>query len=462
MSSCAGEAWHELALRRRIRTSLAAWAKFALAARGQRPAAHHLVLLSALESLERGDIYRLMVLMPPGSAKSTYASQLFPAWWLARHPDGALITASHTAALASHFGYKVRGLVDEHGGRLGVAMAHDARAADRFRTTAGGEYYAVGVLGAVTGRRADLIVIDDPIRSARHAASDTSRAALWEWFRADLTTRLKPQGKMALIMTRWHTEDLAAKLLEQGDWNSLRLPAIAEDGDFLGRPTGTPLWPEWEDEAALETKRTQLGEQTFAALFQQAPMRGGGRVFDVAKIGALDAAPAGMAVRAWDLAGTASTTADWTVGLRLVRDAECRYIVQDVRRERVEAADITALIRSVAQHDGRQVVIGLPRDPGQAGKFQIASLTKELAGFRLASTPETGPKVWRAVAIATQVNGGNLAITYGTWNTAFLDELACFPNGRHDDQVDALSRAFELLTEITEPARFADFPILAR
>ena len=273
----------ERRLRQAIRSSLTAWATYALASTEHIPAQHHLLMMDALERVSRGEIRRLMLLLPPGSAKSTYASKIFPAWWLSQHPTSAVIAACHTARLAEHFGRGVKRLLDEHSTRLGVKLRGDARATGRFMTQRGGEYFGIGVQGAVTGRRADLALIDDPIRSFADAESFSAREHLWEWFRSELVTRLKPQGRIILVMTRWHDDDLAGRLIERGGWTVLRLPALAEAGDLLGRAPGDALWPQWEDRAALEEKRALLGEKHFNALFQQSPMRDGGQLFDARK-----------------------------------------------------------------------------------------------------------------------------------------------------------------------------------
>jgi len=194
--------------RRTIRKDLKAWCTEALSRVDLRPAQHHELLLDKLEAVERGDIDRLMVLMPPGSAKSTYVSTLFPPWYLARHPDHAVVAASHTAELAERFGRRVRNIVNEHSATLGLELAADIQAAGQWETTQGGEYFAVGVLGAVTGRRADVVIIDDPVKSRLEADSETVRDRVWEWWKADLLTRLKPGAKIVQVMTRWHEDDV--------------------------------------------------------------------------------------------------------------------------------------------------------------------------------------------------------------------------------------------------------------
>jgi predicted phage terminase large subunit-like protein len=456
LPNSAGPARRERALRRRIRLSLEAWARFALAEQGQAPAAHHLIMLRALQALEDGQTRRLMLLLPPGSAKSTYASVLFPAWWMGRNPAGAVIAASHTAALAEHFGRGVRRLLDTHGARLNVFLRADSRAAARFQTESGAAYFATGVQGAVTGRRADLALIDDPVASFEDAASARRREQLWNWYRTELLTRLKPGGRIALVMTRWHGDDLAGRLMDQGGWTVIRLPALAEPGDLLGRAPGEALWPAWESEAEVLAKRDTLGARHFAAMFQQAPLPEAAAFFAVEALKFVDASPRGDAVRGWDLAaGTeAARDPDWTAGVLLVRDAEGGFVVDDVQRVRMGPAALGPFIRRVAEQDGGAVAISLPRDPGQAGLHQAMDLTRQLAGFAVRATPESGAKTARARGVAAQIEAGHVSLRRAPWNRAFIEELTAFPHGPKDDQVDALSRAFDTLSPRSAPARF--------
>ncbi len=185
----------ELLLRRKARASLAEWAKL----NGFQPARHHSLLLHRLEAVARGEVDRLAIFMPPGSAKSTYASALFPPWFLSHAPQKMVIAASHTQELAEHWGRRVRNLIAEQHARLGYRIAADSQAAGRWATDAGGEYFAAGVGGSVTGRRADLVVIDDPVRSREDAESETLRNRTWDWYRADLVTRLKPGAAVVLV-----------------------------------------------------------------------------------------------------------------------------------------------------------------------------------------------------------------------------------------------------------------------
>jgi predicted phage terminase large subunit-like protein len=452
--------------------SLPVWARRVVAP--FTPAAHHRMMLHRLEQVASGQCDRLMLLMPPGSAKSTYASVVFPAWYLLRKPQARVIAACHTESLAAHFGRRVRALVREHGaglapdGSAGDGLARDDRAAGRFSTRAGASYFAAGVRGPLMGRRADLIVIDDPIKTAAEAESALVREALWDWYRAELTTRLVPGGRIVLAMTRWHEDDLAGRLLASGDdWQTLRLPALAEaENDPLGRAPGEPLWPAWEDAKALERRRQAVGARAWAALYQQAPRAEAEALFQSSRIGVLDSAPAcDRAVRAWDLAATsagAGRDPDWTVGLKLGRSAAGALVVLDIRRLRGGPREVAEAIVQTAGLDGREVPIGLPQDPGQAGKQQVAWLAGLLAGFRVVAGPETGSKVTRAAPAAAQVDAGNLFIVRAPWNRAFLDELRDFPGGRKDDQVDALARALTLCAEARAPVRRLDLAFMAR
>lgn len=453
-----------------MRADLTGWASYAVSPIGQKPAAHHLLLLDHLSRLAHDDIDRLMVLMPPGSAKSTYASILFPAWWFTQHPRSSIIGASHTASLAELFSRRIRDTVLRHGARLGYQVSAADRSATHWTTSTGGEYYATGTHGAVVGRRADLVVIDDPLKSQDEADNVHLRDRLWHWYRSDLSTRLKPRARIVLIMTRWHEDDLGGRLLqnEADDWTVLRLPALAEADDPLGRAPGTPLWPEWEDAAALARKRLSVGERAWAALFQQAPRPDTDALFNVERLAVIvppAVEPDGPTVRAWDLASTVAAGTndpDWTVGLKLRRETSGVYTILDVARFRGGPREVEDRIISTASADGRRVRIGLPEDPGQAGRSQIAYMATRLSGHIIEASRETGGKTLRAMPVASQVDAGNVRLVKAPWNHALIEELRAFPFGRKDDQVDALSRAFSMLLTAAAPARSASVPFMSR
>lgn len=439
--------------RRKCRQSFEAFCIEALAPFNLTPAAHHRLLIKELEAVAAAITDRLMIFMPPGSAKSTYVSKLFPAW-LMTAGGIAVIGASHTSTLAQEFSGDVRRFINQTSETTGYGLATDR--ADRWRTTNGCEYLAAGVNTGIAGFRSDVAIIDDPVKSRQDADSEAFRERTWKWFQADLGARMKPGGRIILMHTRWHEDDLAGRLLQtQSDkWRVLKLPALATDGnDPLRRQIGEPLWGDdsYGYGAELVEKRDSFerdgAAREWASLYQQNPRPTDGALFKPTNIpAALDAAPLVVQqVRAWDLAATAQTGTrdpDWTVGLRLGRMANGQYVVMDIVRVRGGPADIEQLITNTASRDGKSVPISLPQDPGQAGKSQVRYLAGMLSGYTVHVSPETGDKATRASPVASQCNVGNLLMVQANWNASFIDEIGGFPSASKDDQVDALSRAF--------------------
>jgi predicted phage terminase large subunit-like protein len=440
----------------------------ALSADLRTPARHHRLLIKQLQDVADGGCDRLMVHMPPGAAKSTYSSILFPAYFFSRQPGRQIIATSHTASLANYFGRCVRNTIIEHGGILGVSLAKDSRASGHFFLEDGGEYFAAGVRGPITGRRADLVLIDDPVKSFAEAESLVFRDALYDWYRAELSARLKPNGSVVLVMTRWHEDDLSGRLMRGDDgWRCLTLPALAGPADPLGRQLGEALWPEWQSEAAIARRRLEVGERTFAALYQQSPRAPDSALFNTKTIEILAEAPAmDRTIRAWDLAATIPGTGrdpDYTVGLKLGVNQRFEMVVLDIVRFRGSPSEVEARILATAKADGPATMIALPQDPGQAGVAQIAMLKPKLEAFRVEASAETGSKVMRAMPTATQIDKANLSLVAAPWNDSFLSELSVFPDSPKDDQVDALSRAVNtLLTTSMGSARRLSIPLMGR
>ncbi|HQT89135.1 MAG TPA: phage terminase large subunit [Acidiphilium sp.] len=464
--------------RRRLLGSLTDWCEHCLKPIGLKPQAHHRLLLEKLEAIERGDITRLMVMMPPGAAKSTYASVLFPPWFLARQSARTAILASHTADLAEANSGKVIRTIGEFGKAIGLATLNEG--VKYWRTNNRGEVKSAGVGGPITGRRADLALIDDPVKSAEDAESERYRDKAWAWYQSDLSTRLKagkfgePPARIVLIMTRWHEDDLAGRLLqtEPDEWDTVKLPAQAIGDDPLGRAPGEYLWsgdPDYDYgdllRKAKEGYERNGAMRVWQSLYQQDPRPGEGALFKVALMQSMPASVAGKTVRAWDLAATkelGTRDPDWTAGVKMTRTAEGKFVIDDVVRLRGSPDEVEATIVATASRDGRSVEIRLPQDPGQAGKSQALYLTRKLAGYRVHSQPVTGDKSTRAAPLASQVNVGNVAIVTAQWNRPFLDELGGFPSGSHDDQVDAASDAFAGLLAPAEPAKTIRFNVMGR
>lgn len=239
-------------------------------------AQHHEQIAVKLEAVERGEIDRLMIFMPPRHGKSELASKRFPAWCLGRNPMRQIIAASYNSDLANDFGRNVRNIVaaPEFGQVFGgVSLAPDSQAANRLNTNKGGAYVAAGVGTAVTGRGAHIALIDDPFKDREEADSERRRDLVWDWYRSTLYTRLMPGGAIVLIQTRWHEDDLAGRILEQeqDQWEVLELPAI--------NSAGNALWPEWYDADALERIKNTIGPREWSALYQQRPQPDDGTFF---------------------------------------------------------------------------------------------------------------------------------------------------------------------------------------
>lgn len=256
---------------------------------GETPQRHHRLLCASLEGVERGEIKRLMVLMPPGRAKSTYCSVRFAPWYLGRNPKHYIIQGSHTAGLAARFGRKARNVLSAPEYREifpEVWLSGDMQGRSDWALANGGEYFAIGVDGGVAGRRAHLLILDDLIKGRKDADSETVRQSTWEWYKSDARTRLLPGGAIIYVCTRWHEEDPAGRILpadydgrtgwvtarDGEEWYVLNLPEVAErDDDPLGRKPGEVLWPEFYTPEMVERERIVQGSRNWNALFQQRP-----------------------------------------------------------------------------------------------------------------------------------------------------------------------------------------------
>lgn len=228
-----------------------------------------------------------MTFAPPGSSKSRYCSILFPAWLMARNPDANLICASHTAELALMFSKEVRNLIQRNSKVLGISVREDSSAVQRWSLETGGQYLAVGVGQAVAGYRADMLLIDDPIKSAEDADSEISRENVWRWFKSDIIPRLKPRGRINIIQTRWHELDLSGKIIEEMQngglrWDILCLAAQCESaGDPLGREVGQFLWDDddYGFDDVLRRAKIEQPPRVWNSLYQQRPSAETGTYF---------------------------------------------------------------------------------------------------------------------------------------------------------------------------------------
>lgn len=439
------------------------------------PALHHRLLLNKLQAVADGKIRKLMIWMPPGSAKSTYASKIFPAWLMARRPT-KVIGASNNLRLALEFSGEVQSLLADEGELLGVSLANENK--EWWKLTNGSAYVAAGVGSGIQGIRADLAMIDDPVRSSEEVLSESNRDKTYQWFKTDLYGRLKPGAAVIVIQTRWHIDDLSGRILElQAEgWEVICLPAVWDQDeqepafpDGLGRQRGELLWPGYHGDDFIADKKATHGPKDFAALYQQDPRPSDASLFQIGLIKKLDlmngvALPgAKKLVRAWDIAATekhGSSKPDWTVGVLMQRNVNDTYTILDVVRFQGGPETVREMIHRTAVSDAEtygRVHVSIAQDPGAAGKIVAHDFIKMLAGFSVSASVESGSKVTRAGALAAQVNAGHVTMVKAPWNAALLDEMEIFPGGRHDDQVDAASRAFGALLDLPPLTRRPTF-----
>lgn len=408
-------------------------------------APHHEIICQALERVFRGECKRLIINIPPRYSK-TQLIKYFIAWTLGQAPDSQFIYTSYSARLAAASSWDVRGMVQQpiyQAMYPGVKLRQDSKARDEWRTTAGGIVYAVGSAGTITGYGAGAAragfggaIICDDILKSDEATSDLVREGILEWFQTTLESRRNsPETPIIVIMQRLHERDLAGWLLDGGNgetWEHVCLPAIQADG--------TALWPAKHDLADLQ-RMEQANPYVFAGQYLQRPAPLAGGIIKPDALVPVDAIPAGVTqwVRGWDFGAT--TTGDYTVGAKLGRLADGRLIIADLVRLRAGPDERDAAIKNTAARDGQACITSIPQDPGQSGLTQAKYLIRELAGFYVKASPESGDKVTRAGPLAAQINVGNVLMLKAPWNDALMAEMRLFPNGAFDDQIDGLSRA---------------------
>lgn len=409
----------------------------------------HLRLIAEhLQAVKSGEIDRLAIFMPPRHSKSETCTVRFPVYLLEDEPTTRCLITGYNQAFARKLSRKVRNLV-----KTRMSLADDKASADEWETPQGGGLLARGVGTPPTGFGFDYIFVDDPIKKREEAESADYRDKMWDWYTDDLYTRLEPGGKIIMVLTRWHHDDLAGRAIasEPNKWTILKLPALAEQGDPLGRMPGEALWPARYDVEALgrikEVQTKKDGAYSWEALYQQNPTPRQGSFFKVLQLQIVKSLPAKLrAVRGWDLAATPDD-GDWTAGVRIAGPCENGiYYVTNVKRAQLESDDRDKLMKQTAHTDGYNTKIRLAQDPGQAGKDQAKRLVKMLAGFSVRSETVSGSKETRADGFASQVNAGNVRLLEGEWNADYIEELRTFPKGKNDDQVDGSADAFNELT----------------
>ena len=413
-----------------------------------RAANPHRKIAEQLERVERGEVDRLMLLVPPRHGKSELASRKFPAYFLGRRPDRQFISASASAALAEDFGRDVRNLIasQEYSRIFDTRLAEDSQAKGSWSTKQGGKYYAVGIGGAIMGRGAHVLLIDDPFGDMAEARSDTERKNVWEWYTGTAYNRLEDKSSIVLINHRMHEDDLTGMLLAQqaagGDrWEVVELKAISDRGEAL--------WPEKYDLGALERIRRNTSAADFSALYQQNPTPDEGTYFSSEWLRPYTEIPDRKTLHVYGASDYAVTEngGDYTVHVVVGVDPEDRVYVLDLWRGQttpdvwIDAwCDLVQMWKPAgwAEESGQI--------KGAVGPFLQKRAIERKAYVVRAAFPSRHDKSIRAQSIRGRASMGKLYVpTHAPWYPDFRSELLAFPAGKHDDQVDAVGLIGQVL-----------------
>lgn len=405
-----------------------------------------------------------MIFEPPQNGKSEQVSRRFPAYALGRRPSLRIIATSYNDSLAGNMSRDVQKVMDSTaykrvfpGTRLAEAKDIEKRTQGQFDVVGKRGYYVgASIMGSLTGKTADIGIVDDPIKNRAEAESETYRERVWDQYQSAFVTRqFGSSGAIILCMTRWHEDDLAGRLLSlaasdpQADqWEVISFPAIAETVQPNDpRLPGEALWPAKYPLSELASRRAGLGEYDWSALYQQRPSPSGGGLFKEEWFAGrfVDAAPViARRARGWDTAGT-ENDGDWTVGVK-ISEADGIFYIEDVVRKQIGPNGVDQLMRTTAELDGGADGLACAqreeKEGGSAGGAVIEARKKTLARFNYDGVSITGNKVTRSKPFRTQCEAGNVRIVRGPWNAAYIKELCGFPTAKHDDQVDGSSTAF--------------------
>lgn len=425
-----------------------------------KPGRHLDVLDQALQDVSSGAIKRLIVTMPPRHGKSERVSKKFPAWHIGRNPSDEIILASYSIDLSRDFSRIARDTLAQRTEVFpDVSIDRNNQSAESW-SIAGqrGGLHAAGVGGPITGRGAKIAIIDDPVKNAEEAASEVMREKVWEWYTSTLYTRLTPDGRIIIVMTRWHEDDLVGRLLRkeqediaagthEGDrWTVINFPALAEDGDVLGRATGSPLWPEGGfDGNRLAQIKSDVGSYFFSALYQQRPSAQEGAMlkrhwwqyyeFDPQRT------KFDEVLQSWDCTFKDSDGSDYVVGQVWGRIGADKYLLDQVR----DRMDINETMQAIIRMTAKWPLAKLKLIEDKANGPAVIQMLRKRIGGMVPVQPEGG-KIARVSAVAPEIEAGNVWLPSGKpWVQDFVEEAAAFPKGANDDQVDAMSQALNRL-----------------
>jgi predicted phage terminase large subunit-like protein len=414
---------------------------------------HHAKMAAAFERVARGECKRLIINMPPRHTKSEFASYLLPAWFLGKFPHKKVIQTSHTAELAVGFGRKVRNLVDQENYREifpELALQSDSKAAGRWNTNKGGDYFAIGVGGAVTGKGADLLIIDDPHSEQEAALAEVNPDIYdktYEWYTSGPRQRLQPGGAIVIVMTRWSQRDLTAQVLKSAaqrggeEWEVIEFPAIL--------PSGNPLWPEFWPPEELSALKEELPNSKWMAQYQQQPTsessaivkREWWRTWEKEEPPACE-----FILMSWDTAFEKTQRADfsalttWGVFYQAGEDGaqQANIILLNAYRERMEFPRLKQVaIEQYKEWDPDAVIIE-KKASGAPLIYELRAMGIPVQDF----TPTKGnDKIARLNGVSDLFASGMVWVPNRSWAEEVVDEVASFPAGEHDDYVDSTSMA---------------------
>ena len=415
---------------------------------------HHKIMADAFERVANGELKRLIVNMPPRHTKSEFASYLFPAWFLGKYPEKKIIQTAHTAELAVGFGRKVRNLISNDDYQKifkGVELSSDSKAAGRWNTNKGGDYFAIGVGGAVTGKGADVLVIDDPHSEQEAAVGQYNTDVydkVYEWYTSGPRQRLQPGGAIIIVMTRWSKRDLTGQIIKNsiqkegaGEWEVIELPAIL--------PSGNALWPGFWKQEELESLKAELPVAKWNAQYQQNPTSEEGALikrewwqeWTQSQLPECEAI-----IQSWDTAFLKTQRADYsactTWGIFNWPDEDGQtipnLILLDSFKEKLEFPDLKrAAYDKYWEWEPDQMIIEA-KAAGSPLIFELRAMGIPVTEF----TPSRGQdKIARVNAVTDLFASGVVWCPPTRWAEEVVEECASFPSGDHDDLVDSTTQA---------------------
>jgi predicted phage terminase large subunit-like protein len=431
---------------------------------------HHKKINDAFNRLSRGEIKRLIINMPPRHTKSEFASYLLPAWMIGKNPQLKIIQATHTADLAVDFGRKTKNLVDQENYKelFDTRLMEDSQAAGKWKTEQGGEYFAAGVGGAITGRGADLLIIDDPHKEQDIKKDSKSFDKAWNWYTSGPRQRLQPDGKIVCVMTRWSTKDLTGQMIkaqgEEGsdEWEVIRLPAIL--------PSNTPVWPEYWKLEELEKTKASIPVTNWNAQYQQEP---------TAEEGAIikrdwwrnwehkDPPDIKYKIQSYDTAFTKKDTSDYsaitTWGVFETEDSGDNVILLSAFKDRYEFPELRRTAHEEYLWWRPDMVLIEAKASGIPLTHELRQMGIPVVNF----TPSRGnDKHVRVNSVSPLFESGKVwAPMHEHFAQEVVEECASFPFGDYDDYVDSMTQALMRIRQgglIRHPEDYQDEPVPKR